>query len=415
MNYTRIILLIILISTSLKAQWDTLNSNYSRDNVQVFFVDENIGFIITMGDLLKTTDGGKNWDRIQFFGTEYSIFFINENIGFIAALDGVKKTTDGGLTWTTYPEFSNLLSIHFVDDRIGFAAGYGRIIKTADHGDTWNVFHDGYTFTNVFATNPYTIYAFGFLAWDNFGFKSIDGGMTWQTLNMGYDFRFRHSFFINPEVGYVIGSDLGTSFLIKTIDGGNSWQLILQSQKGLSSIYFTDLNTGYLVGGYVFGGSQPILWKTTDGGLTWEDQNPENNVSDAIYSIHFVNDCVGYAVGENGLILKTINAGDSTLCKEIPPIPPPPKFRLNQNYPNPFNNYTIIKYDLPVDSNINLVVYNLGGQKIRTLIDTFQTAGEKEITWNGTDDNGKTLSSGLYIYILKINKHTLCKKLLFLK
>ena len=83
------------------------------DTKQVFFVNESVGYVITHGNLLKTTDGGMNWDEIRFDGWETSIYFINENIGFIAAAEGLKKTINGGLTWTTNSEFNNLFSIYF--------------------------------------------------------------------------------------------------------------------------------------------------------------------------------------------------------------------------------------------------------------------------------------------------------------
>lgn len=417
MNYTRIFLFIILISISLKAQWIELDSVTEFDNRNLFFVNDSLGFILVDSPpkLLKTINGGANWHEYILQGWYTSLYFINENIGFMTEGLGIQKTKDGGHSWTRNSDFSNFVSIHFVNDRIGFSAGFGRIIKTIDQGETWNIVFDGYNFRNVFATDSLTIYAFGYLAWDNYGFKSTDGGNTWQSLNMGYNTRFIYSYFINSNTGFVIGWDLGTGILLKTSNGGNSWELMLQSQTSLSSIYFTDVNTGNLVGGYSPGGSQPLLWKTTDGGLTWTDQNPESNVSDAIYSIQFVNNCVGYAIGENGLILKTINAGDSSLCNEIPPIPPPSEFKLNQNYPNPFNYYTTIKYDLPVDSKIKLTVYNILGQKVVTLVNKRQSADNYTTTWNGLNSSGQKVASGIYIYQLRIEDKVFQKKMLLLR
>lgn len=69
-----------------------------------------------------------------------------------------------------------------------------------------------------------------------------------------------------------------------------------------------------------------------------------------------------------------------------------------QNYPNPFNPATSIQYVLPKSSKVLLKIYNMVGQEIRTLIDEFQTAGMKSVTWDGIDDTGNAVRSGLYIY-----------------
>ncbi len=72
-------------------------------------------------------------------------------------------------------------------------------------------------------------------------------------------------------------------------------------------------------------------------------------------------------------------------------------FRLFQNYPNPFNQSTVIRYNLPRAVLVNLAIYDLTGRKIRKLVQTVQPAGEYEINWNGTDDSGKMVSSGVYV------------------
>jgi flagellar hook assembly protein FlgD len=76
---------------------------------------------------------------------------------------------------------------------------------------------------------------------------------------------------------------------------------------------------------------------------------------------------------------------------------PPGAFRLRQNYPNPFNPSTMISFQLPSDSRVTLVIHNVLGQKVKTLADVVMTAGEHSRTWDGTDDGGGLLSSGVYI------------------
>ena len=88
----------------------------------------------------------------------------------------------------------------------------------------------------------------------------------------------------------------------------------------------------------------------------------------------------------------------------------PEKFALHQNYPNPFNPTTTIRYQLPVTSFVELIIYNLNGQKIKTLISEQQSAGNYRF-----DLNAKDCPSGIYICQLKTEKFTASQRLLLLK
>jgi hypothetical protein len=79
----------------------------------------------------------------------------------------------------------------------------------------------------------------------------------------------------------------------------------------------------------------------------------------------------------------------------------PAQFRLLQNYPNPFNPQTTIGYQLPTAAKVELAIYNILGQKIRSLISERQTAGSYEIRWDGKNDAGIPVASGIYLYKLK--------------
>ena len=90
-------------------------------------------------------------------------------------------------------------------------------------------------------------------------------------------------------------------------------------------------------------------------------------------------------------------------------------FLLN-NYPNPFNPTTSISFSIPEESKVNLSIYNIKGQKVKTLINEVLPAGEHSVVWNGRDSNGKRVSSGIYFYqlISNVNKSNI-KKMLLLK
>ena len=90
---------------------------------------------------------------------------------------------------------------------------------------------------------------------------------------------------------------------------------------------------------------------------------------------------------------------------------------LYQNYPNPFNQGTVIEYYISADSlgDVEITIFNLLGQKVRSLTETIRTSGRHELYWNGRDNSGNSLPSGIYFYQLKTGKEVLSKKMIYLK
>ena len=88
---------------------------------------------------------------------------------------------------------------------------------------------------------------------------------------------------------------------------------------------------------------------------------------------------------------------------------------LGNNYPNPFNPITTISFQIPGRSSVKLTVYNIKGEKIKTLLDTEVSAGSHQIIWNGKSDNGKDVASGIYLYKLSSPQYSHIKKMTLLK
>jgi hypothetical protein len=93
----------------------------------------------------------------------------------------------------------------------------------------------------------------------------------------------------------------------------------------------------------------------------------------------------------------------------------PDVFALHQNYPNPFNPVTSIRFDVPEESRVLLDIYNVTGQKVATLVNGNMQPGFHSIRWNGTNENGKQLASGMYFYRISSSKFTEVKKLILMK
>jgi hypothetical protein len=93
----------------------------------------------------------------------------------------------------------------------------------------------------------------------------------------------------------------------------------------------------------------------------------------------------------------------------------PSAFSLSQNYPNPFNPSTVISYQLPVNSETRLEIYNLSGQRVRTLVSGARPAGRHQAVWDGRDDGGRAVAGGTYFCRLQVGGFVRQRKLALVK
>jgi flagellar hook assembly protein FlgD len=93
----------------------------------------------------------------------------------------------------------------------------------------------------------------------------------------------------------------------------------------------------------------------------------------------------------------------------------PQKFELGQNTPNPFNPNTVIVFAVPRPAEVRIEVFNVLGQKVKTLSNEFSKAGYKRVEWDGTDDSGSSVASGVYLYRMISGDFSDTKKMLLLK
>jgi hypothetical protein len=125
----------------------------------------------------------------------------------------------------------------------------------------------------------------------------------------------------------------------------------------------------------------------------------------------------GFDIFFNTVNFKQTSVEDDEQEKDLPR-----EFVLHQNYPNPFNPTTKIPYTVygsqfvvhrPIPT--TLKIYNVLGEKVRTLLDEPKKAGTYEVIWDGKDDQGKEVASGIYFYRLKVGNQSLTKKMLLLR
>ena len=93
----------------------------------------------------------------------------------------------------------------------------------------------------------------------------------------------------------------------------------------------------------------------------------------------------------------------------------PHAFYLYNNYPNPFNPVTTLRYGLPENGLVNITIYDMLGREVKTLINQIQDAGYKSVIWDATNDYGKTVSAGIYLYQIQAGEYISTKKMVLLK
>ena len=111
----------------------------------------------------------------------------------------------------------------------------------------------------------------------------------------------------------------------------------------------------------------------------------------------------------------TLIAGSSAYVKFARETLIPAAISLRQNAPNPFNPSTTIAFDLPKFANIQLRILNILGQAVRRLVDETRSAGRHTVRWNGNNDRGRAVASGIYFYQLQVESFVQTRKMILLR
>ncbi len=396
--------------------WQQQISGTAYDLWSVYFINDSTGWTVgNEGTILTTHNGGQSWQQQNSGITAemFGVFFIDENTGWAVGREGsILHTVDGGNQWTGQSSGTNLTlrSVIFVDDSQGWIVGEdGIILHTLDGGANWQNQNSGTASylddVDFFDAN---------LGWavcsGDHGkiLRTNDGGTNWQTLYLPTTNLIFAADFIDSNIGWVgtAGVDI-----LKTTNGGNSWTMQYQNPLSpydvIGSMYFIDQNNGWAVG---YDGR---ITSTIDGGNTWVEKI--SGVHNYLTDVCFVDEHHGWVVGKEGLILQAKSAITSIGNHSISQESTPDKFFLFNNYPNPFNPTTTIQYDIPQTVRVVLKIYNMLGQQVKTLVDEVQSPGQKSVIWNGTDEQGKVVSSGIYFYQFQSENNLITKKMMFLK
>lgn len=416
-----------------------------RQITDIIFVDSLNGYAVTnnlspgdTGYILKTTNKGDNWNFSFTINRGFTaIGFGNFDTGYACGGSGggttyLCRTINAGLNWSLVNSPSaakwkgmSVLSydtLWLVDDD-GLTGG---VYFTSTGGASW------IRQVNLSGSNPDRIYMFnarfGFIAQSsgNSLYKTIDGGANWTLISNNEG--FNDMFFVDSLTGWKAGP------MKKTTNGGLNWVTQTMPGGGMIQINgisrFTNLNrdTIWGTGGYVLYPNSQVrsfLNRTTDGGNIWLFQIPDTSIVMGLYSYcDFINKLNGWAYTNSPSGIHTITGGNDTFFTSVKQITAnvPEEFKLFQNYPNPFNPNTRIKYQITSNvklvkpggrekSNVILIVYDIQGKALETLVNEKQSAGTYEVIFDGS-----SYSSGVYFYSLYIDGELAgTKKMLMIK
>jgi len=326
---------IILKSTDGGINWtymEQAETNRIYTNLyDVSFKDETNGLAIggdaTNGYVAyRTTDAGTNWEKSSFpFGfTPKSIYSIGNKVWVAGSSGGSAYSTDFGTTWKLSTDIpaSTLFALQFVNNKIAYAGGYGGLLlKTEDGGLSWKAdYVPSEKLSPSIESIDFVNENVGYLARKNrLVSKTVDGGNSWTSVLPDTNWNKTTLYgidFLNENFGIAVGKfGTGVSALYKTIDGGSSWQYNIGTfNEQLSDVCLIDENNAVVVG------RNKIISYSTDGGNTWLASSL-NNVPSSVTGfnfneVKFLNNNLGLAAGK--ILMKTNDGGKNWNYVGIP-------------------------------------------------------------------------------------------------
>ncbi len=382
---------------------------------KIIFVNDSVGFINGVHPNVacwKTIDKGLTWNTFDIPGAgtgTYCMYFLNENTGWISG-NGLFKTTNGALSWNVQNipiSTDGISTVYFLDQFTGFVSiirfssqTEGILFRTSDSGQNWiNIYNQMFTEEITFIDSK-TGFACGYDMNNAYGIvrKTTNAGITWYTSVYPVGMTYTPSIFFTGDTGYLCNN---VGKIYQSNDTGETWTL--SSTLGgfsLHDIYFINPDTGWTVG---YG----AICRTTNSGINWQNQI-EGPSWFKCSSVYFLNALTGFVISESWLLKTTTGGG--LITGNTTSILLPTVYSLSQNYPNPFNPQTKIKFAVPKASFTKLIVYDLLGGEVTTLVNEELRPGTYEADWDGSN-----YSSGVYFYKLMASDFSETKKMVLMK
>jgi len=382
--------------TKLHAGWDAQSSGISTDLHSVHFVDDDIGWAVgASGEILNTSDGGTTWTA-QTSGTTSilrDVQFINSSTGIAVGNSSTfLKTINGGSTWTAVtPGISDTIfySVFWSTNTSAWAVGELSRIRKSSDSVTWSNGAPNGTGTSedlksVFFINSST----GWVAGNNAALlRTYDTGDNWSSITFGA-LDFSQIYFINESTGWVVGNSGGTSEIYKTMDSGTNWSLQFSTTVTLNSVHFVTVDDGWIAG------DSGVIFKSTNSGTSFEQE--DSSATTNLNKIYLPSENIAFAVGASGTIIKnsitSTSSSDSAVIEKQGDIKP-----INNLFDPSNNEATTLEYTTLNSGRITIRIFSMQGQLIKLILDADVTAGSNSINWDGRNDTGEIVGSGIYI------------------
>jgi photosystem II stability/assembly factor-like uncharacterized protein/flagellar hook assembly protein FlgD len=405
---------VVLRRSAPAAGWAAQTSGTTATLYSVKAVNQSVAWIGGAGGLvLRTTNSGANWTSVGGgrIGTAdiYAIEATSATTAFVTtspAATYIFRTTNGGTQWdTVFSQAGGFINaIRMFDANNGIAVGdpvggKWTIAKTTNGGSTWaRTATEPNQVGGEFGANNGLAYLAPNTLWMTPGgatnriYKSTNQGTNWTSSTLPFNGFAAGVWFNNANVG-LVGSSAGS--LARSTDGGSTWTTVSPAPPGTGAIHGISGS-----GSHFFATRGQTVVSSANFGQTYT-VSYSGGVGTLLEHLNmsFIGSTVrGWAVSSTGGIAAYYAAltGVDDAVELVPET-----FTLAQNYPNPFNPTTTIRYSLPKDAYVSLKVYNLLGQEIATLKEESQTIGTFNVVWNGRNNYGAQVATGMYIYRLE--------------
>ncbi len=343
---------------------DPFNTFYTEGEGFVMFLDEN-GNELSSQNLSQFIDQAY---RVQTFNNQLIISGLSDGASDYKV---IKMSLDGNIIW------------HYSYGGIEEDHCFGMDVN--DNGD---IFLAGHTLS-------------GTQNWDTYTVKiNNDGNLIWASTT-GNPRGFNPEFIHDEAWGVKATNDGGCTVIAGTGDEYDEYSECDDQE-------CSDVWNAYLI-------------KYNDSGdVSWQKTFSSYEISEEICdwageAIDLTNDGGGIIAIDNGQFgfLRLVNI-QNTLVNDYRN-DSSTSFRLYNNYPNPFNPKTILQYDLPEDSFVDITIYDMLGKEVKNLVYTNQLSGYKSIQWNATNNQGEPVSAGVYLYKIQASDFVDTKKMILLK
>lgn len=429
----------------LNAQWKTTNGLVG-DSVLCFATAPPTGekgiinlFAGTKNKgIFLSTDNGTNWLQVNNGLTNLTIFTLavsGSNIFAGSYGGGVFLSTNNGTSWIPVDSglenhFIQSLAIlpdtNVIDSPIIFAGARGEIFQSTNYGASWTLIRRPMPVFSIMSgiigayssgTDSSLLFEETITVFDSLTYDidfSTDYGKSWSSSSLeGNTLEFGNTF-INSFAFYPSNKKAGISYIYacgaNKRNGGGVF-LFDNKNKLWSNIGLKSINVNYLAVTSNETGGINLFAATDSEGIFLSKNNGTNwyQVNLGLPNI-FISSLVVDTVTEGRPYLFAGTYGQGVWKRSISEMITgvnvnknklPTGYSLQQNYPNPFNPTTTIEYELPKISKVELTIYDMLGNIVKTFKYSSQQAGKQSVVWNGRNSNGQQVASGVYIYTLK--------------